>query len=359
MGARRERSLRAMLAGSLVFWGLAAVSVSAVTALTTEAAAASSTTLWSSTTPGTYTVTGLPSGVPLTITAVGGSGGTDPNNGFAGGEGAIVTTTFTLTGGESLQVIVGADGADGDASDVAGGVGAGTGGSSTGSGGGGGGGSAVFNGSTPIVVAGGGGGSDEGVGGNADQNGEDYPSGGGGAGTLSGPGSVGTCSNYADPGSGMNGGSGNGGGGGGGYFGGGGACDGGGGGGSSYPAAATQWDATATPSVTIATSVFCISTISLPSATPGKPYGPVTFHAVNIGASTSPHTTKVTWAGIELPPGLTMSSAGVLSGTPSTNLIPGLLTVVAYATETVTTVSGKKVKKKKTTTQATIPIAIE
>jgi hypothetical protein len=211
----------------------------------------------------------------------------------------------------------------------------------------------------PIVVAGGGGGSDQGIGGNADQNGEDYPSGGGGAGTLSGPGGTGTeCMEFADPGSGMNGGSGNGGGGG--YFGGGGACSGGGGGGgASYPAPATQWDATATPSVTIATSVFCISTSSLPSATPGKRYGPVTLHAANIGASTSPHTTKVTWAGIELPPGLKMSSAGVLSGTPSTNLIPGMLTVVAYATETVTTVSGKKVKTKKTTTQGTIPITIE
>ena len=112
MGGRRERSLRAMLAGSLVFWGLATVSVSAVTALTTDTAAASSTTFFSSTTPGTYTVTGLPSGIPLTITAVGGSGGADAPNGFAGGEGAIVTSTFTPTGesGESsLEVTVGAE----------------------------------------------------------------------------------------------------------------------------------------------------------------------------------------------------------------------------------------------------------
>jgi hypothetical protein len=102
MGARRERSLRAMLAGSLVFWGLAAVSVSTVTALTTETAAASSTTLWSSTTPGTYTVTGLPSGIPLTITAVGGSGDADAGNGFAGGEGAIVTRHSLLPVSASL-----------------------------------------------------------------------------------------------------------------------------------------------------------------------------------------------------------------------------------------------------------------
>jgi hypothetical protein len=247
MDARRERSLRAMLAGSLVFWGLAAVSVSTVTALTTETAAASSTTFFSSTTPGTYTVTGLPSGIPLTITAVGGSGGADAPIGFAGGEGAIVTSTFTPTGiGESLEVTVDANGG----ASGPGGAGAGTGGSGTGSTG----------------------------------------------------------------------------------------ATGGGGGGS---------------------AVFFISTISLPSATPGKPYGPVTLHAANIGASTSPHTTKVTWAGIELPPGLKMSSAGVLSGTPSTNLIPGVLLVVAYATETVTTVSGRKVKTKKTTTQGTIPITIE
>jgi len=43
-------------------------------------------------------------------------------------------------------------------------------------------------------------------------------------------------------------------GGGGGYFGGGAAQDGGGGGGASYPAPATQWDTTATPSVTITTT---------------------------------------------------------------------------------------------------------
>jgi hypothetical protein len=37
-----------------------------------------------------------------------------------------------------------------------------------------------------------------------------------------------------------------------------------------------------------------------------------------------------------------MSSAGVLSGTPNQNLMPEVLTVVVYATETVTTVSGKR-----------------
>ena len=82
-------------------------------------------------------MTGLPSGIPLTITAVGGSGGADAANGFAGGEGAIVTSTFTPTGesGESSLE----EGANSGASGL-GGVGAGTGGSGTGSGQGGGGG---------------------------------------------------------------------------------------------------------------------------------------------------------------------------------------------------------------------------
>ena len=55
-------------------------------------------------------------------------------------------------------------------------------------------------------------------------------------------------------------------GGGGGYFGGGAGFAGGGGGGSSYPTPATEWDATATPSLTITTS----DTISLHNAGTGR-----------------------------------------------------------------------------------------
>ncbi len=256
MGIRLGRSLRAVLAGALILGGLTTVSVAALTAGT---ASASTVSLFSSTTPGTYTVA-VPAGVTsVTITAVGGSGGAAVNNGIPGGEGGIITSTATVAPGDQLSVTVGANGVCGSGGNVAactgvGGSGAGNGGSSPyGYGGGGGGGSAVFDGANPLVVAGGGGGSAQGIGGNADQNGSDL---GGDAGTLSGPGAGGNdgAGDVASSGVGMNGGGGgnlDSAGGGGGYFGGGAALDGGAGGGASYPASATQWDTTATPSVTI------------------------------------------------------------------------------------------------------------
>jgi hypothetical protein len=71
----------------------------------------------------------------------------------------------------------------------------------------------------------------------------------------------------------------------------------------------------------------------------------VTLQAGNLGTSTSPYTTTVKWFGAELPKGLTLSSDGVLSGTPSTNLMPGTYSLVVQATQTVTTISGRtKVK---------------
>ncbi len=165
----------------------------------------------------------------------------------------------------------------------------------------------------------------------------------------------------------MNGGIGySGGGGGGGYYGGGaddaGLCafpsPTGGGGGSSYPTAATVWDATATPSVTVTVSNFYIFTSSLPTAMPGTAYGPVMLEASNLGASASPHVTTLKWNGVELPKGLKLSSSGVLSGIPSAKLFPGAYFVVVQATETVTTLNGKKKVKTKTTVQATIPLTI-
>jgi hypothetical protein len=200
----------------------------------------------------------------VTITAVGGSGGSDVADGIVGGEGGIVTQNASATPGESLTVTVGANGQcapDGGGCDGPGGSGYGSGGNST-PGSGGGGGSAVVDNGTVIVVAGGGGGAAVGAsGGNADQSGAGD---GGAPGTLSGPGG-GACITLpeyfcAEPGVGMNGGSAGGGGaGGGGFFGGGAGtigggifqASGGGGGGASYPAPATRWDTTATPSVTI------------------------------------------------------------------------------------------------------------
>jgi hypothetical protein len=129
-------------------WRSTAAAVTMV-GLTTGTASAGPTTLFSSTTAGTSTVT-VPSGVPcVTITAVGGTGGTYPGAG-AGGEGAVVTSTVPVAPGKTLTVTVGAD-----AQGMSAGSGAGTGGGGATTGGGGG--SGVFDGSTPLFVAGGGG----------------------------------------------------------------------------------------------------------------------------------------------------------------------------------------------------------
>jgi hypothetical protein len=261
-----RQGLRTTLAGTLLFGGLATVSLAAASALTAGTASAVGP-VFSSITPGTYTVI-VPTGVTyVTITAVGGSGGSDVGDDIAGGEGGIVTQNVSVTPGESLTVTVGANGQcapDSAGCDGLGGSGYGSGGNSALEGGGGGG-SAVVDNGTVIVVAGGGGGagggSNDPQGGNADQSGAGS---GGGPGTLSGPGG-GACVTIPDyfcaqPGDGMKGGNGqNGGAGGGGFFGGGAGTSGGltsgggggGGGGASYPAPATRWDTSATPSVTI------------------------------------------------------------------------------------------------------------
>ena len=366
MGLFRGRSLRALAAGSLLFGGLTAVSLAASTALTVGTASASTVTLFSSTTAGSYSVA-VPDGVTsVTITTVGGSGSAAANvvEPVPGGEGGIITSNVSVTPRELLVATVAANGSGG-------GGGAGNGG--IGLDGGGGGGSAVFGNGNFLVVAGGGGGAaGNSSGGNADQAGGGPF--GGGPGTLSGPGEggeVGASHAFSSSGNGMDGGGGgvdDNAGGGGGYFGGGAAYFGGGGGGSSYPSASTQWDTTATPSVTITTSDtviipsgFYISTSSLPLVVSGSPYGPVTLQAANLGVSDSPYTTTVKWFGAELPKGLTLSSAGVLSGTPDTKLLAGSYSVAVQATETATNLSGKtypKYVKTKSTVQATIPLIV-
>jgi hypothetical protein len=355
MSVRHARSRRSTPAAVTLVGGLTVVSATAPTALTRGTASPGPTTLFSSTTAGTSTVT-VPSGVPIvTITAVGGTGGTYPGAG-AGGEGAVVTSTFPVAPGETLTVTVGTD-----AQGIRGGSGAGTGGRGGTTGGGGG--SAVFEGSTPLFVAGGGGGSGYLAVGHADQGHAAPPD--GWAGTLTGPGAGGSGYPPGDPGHGLDGGAGKGGGGGG-YFGGGGggtqpdsSVGGCGGGGSSYPAAATQWDTTATPSVTITGWILSISTTSLPPATPGAPYAPVTLQAANLTTSTSPYTTTLKWHKVALPKGLRLSSAGVLSGTPSKKLVAGSSSVTVQVTEKVTILNGNNGKKKvkaKARVQATIPL---
>lgn len=237
-------------------------------------------------------------------------------------------------------------------------------------GGGGGGGSAVFDGTTPLAIAGGGGGGGGfGSGGNAGQNAA-YP--GGQAGSQTGPG-LGDGSSGGSDGIGMNGGNGHAGGGGGYYGGGGGGSQTidvagepfiatfGGGGGSSYPIAATEWDTSATPSVTITTSAsdFFVATDSLPTATPGTPYGPVSLQAANLGTSTGPYMTTLKWKKVMLPKGLKLSRTGVLSGTPNKRLAAGPGSVTVQVTETVTTLNSKnRPVKTKTTVQGTIPLTI-
>ena len=112
-------------------------------------------------------------------------------------------------------------------------------------------------------------------------------------------------------------------------------------------------------------SIFAIVPPYLPPATPGTPYGPVTLQAVNLDISTPPYITTVTWSkqalvlpARALPPGMTLSSTGVLAGTPRLTLTAGLTYIKVKATESVTTVVGVKPHMKKITALATVPIQI-
>ncbi len=111
-----------------------------------------------------------------------------------------------------------------------------------------------------------------------------------------------------------------------------------------------------TPNSTI--TQFAITTSSLPDATRGVSYGPVTLQEGGAGASVSPYVTAFKWKKITLPKGLKLSSAGVLSGIPNNKLVAGPSSVTVQVTETVTTINGKKKVKTKTMVQATIPLAI-
>jgi len=110
---------------------------------------------------------------------------------------------------------------------------------------------------------------------------------------------------------------------------------------------------------------FSITTSSLPIATPGVAYGPVILVTAGSGTSASPYATTFKWAkgtvvspATALPKGLKISSAGVLSGTPSTKLASGPSSVSIKVTETVTTFNGTKKVKSKTTADATIALSI-
>ncbi len=323
--------------------------------------------------------------------STGGTGGTGGGGGggfgSGGGGGASVVSSsagaplVVSGGGGGASASGGGNGGDSDGN----GGGGGAGGTSSGIGGAGGG-SGGSGGNTTNGGGGGNGGTAGGTGGTGTGTGGAgalYHGGAGGAGTgTGGNGGIGVSFGGGGGGGGIGFGGGGGGaadgenagaGGGGGGFGGGGggAADGdGGGGGSSYvfPAATSHsFDPTNTWGnglVTITydpvtdTCPFSISTTSLPSATPGVPYGPVILQTVGLGVSAPTYTTTLKWKKVVLPKGLKLSSAGVLSGTPNKKLAAGPSSATVQVTETVTTLNGKKKVKTKTTVQATIPLNI-
>jgi hypothetical protein len=370
MSRQHRGALRAALSRVAVAAGAAlALSLGAVPALAAPAAPAAPALPAGCTSPATGTVTctytaagehrfTVPPGVrAVTATAVGGQGGTEVGQEGPGGLGAVAAGTLSVTPGQALFAEVGIlggaagelfqgftdSGAGGGESDVracssagsqpcaagstlasrllvaAGGGGrgdfGGPGGNAgtTGSGGNG------ATGATGANNAGGGSGATSataGAGGAGCDGGDD----GGAGATAGGAGGDAGAANGVDGVSG--------GGGGGGWFGGGagGSCsepndDGGsGGGGSSHAAASvtgpsfTQAAAGQAASVTISYTVLTIATAALPGATVGAAYSA----QLTAGAGTEPLTWSLAAGSAPLPAGLTLSSTGAISGTPTT-----------------------------------------
>ena len=100
---------------------------------------------------------------------------------------------------------------------------------------------------------------------------------------------------------------------------------------------------------------FTITTASLPTGVIWHSYGPVVLRCAGTGISAHGFTTTVSWAKVALPPGLTLSDAGVLAGTPHAATSTS---VTVAATETVTTLKGTTKVKTVTTVRATIHLTI-
>jgi hypothetical protein len=100
---------------------------------------------------------------------------------------------------------------------------------------------------------------------------------------------------------------------------------------------------------------FTIITTSLPAASTGSSYGPVVLQCAGTGTSAFGFATTVKWTKVELPKGLKLSAVGVLSGKPKTS---GSDSITVQATETVSTLNGKKKVKTPTTVEATIPLTV-
>ena len=118
------------------------------------------------------------------------------------------------------------------------------------------------------------------------------------------------------------------------------------------------WSGSTTRQVAVLGGEFLITTSSLPPATPGTVYGPVTLQTANQGVSSSPYVTTLKWKKVTLPKGLKLSRDGVLSGTLNAKSVPGPSSATVQVTETVTTLNGSKKVKTKTTAQATIPLTV-
>ena len=368
------RSWRALpLAGSLAL-GAAALLAAAVPAQAAPAALPAGCTAASGTVTCTYTASGqtqftVPPGVSsLTATVVGAQGGADFGLAQPGGLGAVATGTLTVTPAQTLYLEVGIlggaagqlvpgftdSGAGGGESDVRTCPAAGTCSSGTTLG-------------SRLLVAGGGGGTGDfgGAAGNAGTTGAAgngitgtdgrLNGGGGGGATQTAPGAGGAgCDGggAGAPGAAAGGAGGaagaangvdgvSGGGGGAGWFGGGagGGCsnpndDGGsGGGGTSHAVVSvgnpmfSQAAAGRAPSVTLSYPLpaLSVTTATLPDGTAGTAYTSTTLDATG---GVSPYTWSVPPG--TLPPGLALSSSGVISGTPSS---PGTFSFTVTVTD--------------------------
>ncbi len=94
-----------------------------------------------------------------------------------------------------------------------------------------------------------------------------------------------------------------------------------------------------------ATEPFAVSNASLPGATPGVAYGPVTLTTQGAASGAT-----FSWKKVTLPKGLKFSSTGVLSGTPNAKLLAGQSSISVTVTE--------RVAQAKATVEDTIPLTI-
>lgn len=103
---------------------------------------------------------------------------------------------------------------------------------------------------------------------------------------------------------------------------------------------------------------FGIRYRALPSAVRGSAFAPIQLQAVGVIPSTAPLTTVVKFTKVSLPKGLRLSATGVLSGTPSARLTPGVYPVTVSVSEVVTTVIGNRRFKSRATGTRVLYVAV-